>query len=240
MKKIAVLVVLFALLVGVMPVSAETQKNGNLFNLGKLSTILSSPNEVQIGYIQNIDYEIRQVSLDLCVYSDRDNYHCLDFIVSPNTNTWVDWKMGKGNLTDLKVGYVAVVEYFLQDDMIYAKSILVLSKASIGWGVIRGMNHEKRIIYSKFGKSWSPPKTLYVPKISKITFAWDDVKHDFSELLLHDNLNVLYFDTGIMMDGEPLYIAPVIHVIGNIHRDTSLDEDVASFFIYAPLVIGNR
>jgi len=235
MKKVLVLVVLFVLLVGVLPASAEAEANSEISDFeSKLAELLSTSQNVEIGLLLHFP---ETLGLTFCVYADYSGFGdlgpCLSFTITDETEIWIDGKMSPGNIDDLRTGHPTVaVEYYHQDGLAYARRMFATNRMRTDFGSVKDIDYDNRII------SWRDYRDpLYVPNQALITFHWDDNLHDLDELLVSDTFRVLIYEH----DNLPFYIGPIIHVRYRFEiNEHPIDTANESFYIFAPIVIGNK
>ena len=243
MKKVLVLVVLFALITGVMPASAEAEINPEIPDFeGRFIELLWTSKNVEIGLL-SVNPETHQARLFLCIYADyggwADLSPCLSFTITDKTEIYIDWKKGPGDLDDLETGQTAAVEYYHKEGMVYARRILVTDNLWTASGRITDIDRDNRIISwctkTIVGGCWHR-NPLYVPNHALITFHWDDNLHDLDEVLVKDYFRVVIYEH----DDIPFYKGPIIHVRYRPSFEQPIDTGSESFYIYAPIVISKK
>jgi hypothetical protein len=113
--------------------------------------------------------------------------------------------VGPGTIDDLWWDQTAAVEYYHEDGMVYARRMFVTNRMRTYTGKVKEIDNDNRII------SWSTRMIrdlLFVPNQALITFHWDDELHDLEDILVNDQIRVLFYEP----DNLPFYISPIIHI----------------------------
>ena len=214
MKKILVLVVLFALFAGVMParVEAKLLPKRTPFG-GTLPDFIWASQDVEVGSINDLDAETGRVSI--WPYNGGPT----DFYITENTTIRFDYPRGEGSFDDLSILDWVVINYYFREDVAYARYILILEQASFNLLYLNDVDLDNRTIKVSGGCcsiNCGPPVEyiLYIPENAVITSDWDEELHDFNELdeMKSKMISVFYYD----IDNIPYLIAPFIYIYGEM------------------------
>ena len=211
MKKVLVLVVVFALFAGLMParVEAKLLPKRTPFG-GTLTDFIWASQDVGIGKINDLDAETGRVSTQWNIYGGPT-----DFYITENTTIRFDYHRSKGSINDLYTADWVVINYYFREDVAYAKYILILEQASFFYGYIRDVDLDNRTIEARspsccWGCGPGFNEILYIPENALITFYWDEDLHEFNEMDEMESywIEGFYYD----IDNIPYLIAPWIYV----------------------------
>ena len=213
MKKILVLVVLFALFAGVVParVEAKLLPKRTPFG-GTLPDFIWASQDVEVGSINDLDAETGRVSI--WPYNGGPT----DFYITENTTIRFDYSRGEGSFDDLYTADKLIINYYFRQDVAYARYILILEQANWFFGYIRDVDLDNRTIIVREPDccfDCDPDEyIIYIPEIALIMSDWDEDLHEFNELDEMKSYWVegYYYD----IDNIPYLITPFIFIYGEL------------------------
>lgn len=213
MKKVLLLVVLFALFAGVMPVKAEVEPKINSINFD----VPHFPNrtffKIQVGYIEELDFDTNTIYLRWGFFWSRPR----EFTITEKTMIRFDNSRAAGDIHDLAIGQLIVIEYSELFGETISRSILVTTKADTKTVIILDIDTESRMLVvneccGTFG--YCPDLySLYVPYHALISTEWPDEDYhlNFYELQeTGDTILVMWYQIN-----DEYYVAPIINVIAD-------------------------